>query len=185
MSTIQNIEQLPNVLVKNRCLLPETSGVYFVVTIAGRLLYIGKSRNMRQRWITNHHRIEQLHPQNAKIHWMELSEDQIDDTEKTLIAHFKPVLNGRRITKSEGENHATTNYLGATMNPQITLLTEQNREKLPNTRIDWDVLEKIGEIQEWVSPKIGKKISHREIVGAAITEYYERLKKLVRKGENK
>ncbi len=96
VATIQ-VTDLPCCNIEQRGDLPECKAIYFVLSEAGRILYIGKSVNLFQRWI-GHHRLPQFGEMMVKIAWLELSAD-VDNAalhaiEKECIKHFKPLTNG-------------------------------------------------------------------------------------------
>lgn len=65
---------LPSLPLADRKQLPDYGAVYFVLE-RDAVLYIGKTRNLQQRWAT-HHRWHQLRGLNGDIRvaWMECSE---------------------------------------------------------------------------------------------------------------
>lgn len=86
-----DLNALPRVSVSQRRKLPETAGVYFVLTNDLQLLYIGSTIKLRRRWATAHHK-EHKFEQAAFIAW--LSTDDYVTLELSLIAQFNPPLNG-------------------------------------------------------------------------------------------
>ncbi|SKB14774.1 hypothetical protein PL11201_680050 [Planktothrix sp. PCC 11201] len=82
------ITNLPQVSIKDRHFLPRTSGIYFVVNELGEVLYIGKTKNLRQRW-QNHHLINY----NWRIVYFEAEYCSLPGLETQLIRKFLPRLN--------------------------------------------------------------------------------------------
>ena len=67
MSADEHILQLPHISLKSRTLLPEESGIYYVVDETSIIWYIGKAKNLRTRWTgDSHHRLDQLQKQRKK-----------------------------------------------------------------------------------------------------------------------
>jgi predicted GIY-YIG superfamily endonuclease len=88
---------LPRVSLRLKDLLPENSGVYYVLDETNTVWYIGKAKNLRKRWQgKTHHRIIQLQAQRQKhfsIYYEQISEFQLDNIEKQQIAKYQPHLN--------------------------------------------------------------------------------------------
>jgi hypothetical protein len=88
---------LPRVSLRFKDLLPEYSGVYYVLDETNTVWYIGKAKNIRKRWQgKTHHRIIQLEAQRQKhfsIYYEPVSEFQLDNIEKQQIAKYHPHLN--------------------------------------------------------------------------------------------
>jgi excinuclease UvrABC nuclease subunit len=86
---------LPSKPVKKLKELPPTAGVYYI-TALWIVLYVGKAKNLRSRWRTDHHRYQQfklLHP-FGRLHYQILALAQIGNYEKKQIARFQPAWNG-------------------------------------------------------------------------------------------
>ena len=62
-----SILNLPKVALEVKQLLPEYSGIYYVLDEVNTVWYIGKAKNIRKRWQGKaHHRIYQLEAQKKK-----------------------------------------------------------------------------------------------------------------------
>ena len=74
-------------------LLPERPGVYFV-HIGNKVLYIGKARNLKRRWV-NHQKFPALDEMvgDITISYLVMSEDLLTDMERGFITMFDPPLN--------------------------------------------------------------------------------------------
>ncbi len=86
---------LPSKPVKKLKELPPDAGVYYI-TALWIVLYVGKAKNLRNRWKTNHHRYQQfklLHP-FGRLHYKVLAASQITSYEKSEITKFRPAWNG-------------------------------------------------------------------------------------------
>lgn len=93
-----DISTLPSVAFSSRHELPSESGIYFALSAAGEVLYIGKAANIADRWI-RHHRSQQMQEiASARIAWLTISEtDMLADVERALITYFAPPLNGSSV----------------------------------------------------------------------------------------
>ena len=89
---------LPSLPLTSRSGLPTCPAVYFALE-GDRVLYVGRSGNLQQRWIT-HHRYSQLKGlNNVRIAWLECSDPSLlPEIEAALICHFLPPLNGSAVT---------------------------------------------------------------------------------------
>jgi len=91
------ILQLSNVILKDKHLLPESSGIYYVIDETNNVWYIGKSKNICKRWQGKaHHRIYQLQVHKKKkftIYYEPVSESELDRVEKQRIEKYHPHLN--------------------------------------------------------------------------------------------
>lgn len=92
-----NILALPKVVLQAKQILPEYSGIYYVLDEANNVWYIGKAKNLRKRWQGKaHHRIYQLEAQKKKhftIYYEQVSKTQLDNIEKQRIEKYHPHLN--------------------------------------------------------------------------------------------
>ena len=98
---LEKILNFPSLPFQHRDLLPEDSGLYFVVVYINnpQLIYIGKTNNINKRWI-NHHRIPELNlltklSLNVDICWLEtrVTEEILAKWEQSLIRTLCPILN--------------------------------------------------------------------------------------------
>lgn len=89
--------------LRQRALLPSTSGIYFVTNESNYLLYIGKATNLQSRWAGGgHHRYKQLARKGLDkitISYVLAPVAQLDDLERQYIAALKPLLNNGRVKK--------------------------------------------------------------------------------------
>lgn len=88
---------LPNIELKNKNLLPDYSGIYFVIDENKLVWYIGQAKNLRERWkAKTHHRIFQLLSQKKKkffIYFKQVEIAQLNQEEKSAITLYNPQLN--------------------------------------------------------------------------------------------
>jgi excinuclease UvrABC nuclease subunit len=92
-----DLYSLPLLPLINRSQLPAKAGIYFVLDEYKTPLYIGRSNNIKSRWI-GHHRLSELRNiSGINIAWLEISDPVLlSDTEAALIEWFNPVLNGKK-----------------------------------------------------------------------------------------
>ena len=97
-----NLVNLPSVKLLEKDKLPTTAGIYFAVDSSDRLWYIGKARDLNQRWI-NHHRYHQLEKINRKtpiiLKWHECENDEniLTQLENYFIETYHPELNQTKV----------------------------------------------------------------------------------------
>jgi hypothetical protein len=105
MHADEYILQLSHIPLKSRELLPEQSGIYYVLDEKSIIWYIGQAKNLRSRWAgESHHRLYQLQKQRNKqltIYYELLSESQLDVTERQRIEQYNPQLNGTKVNKKK------------------------------------------------------------------------------------
>ena len=82
-------QSVPSLPITERSKLPNTAAIYFVFTLDNKLLYIGQTSNLRQRW-AQHHRYQQFIEASSqtRIGWFAFGEefkDSLLDIEKELI----------------------------------------------------------------------------------------------------
>jgi predicted GIY-YIG superfamily endonuclease len=92
-----DILNLNKVVLQAKQILPEYSGIYYVLDETNNVWYIGKAKNLRKRWQGKaHHRIYQLESQKKKyftIYYEQVRESQLDSIEKQRIEKYHPHLN--------------------------------------------------------------------------------------------
>lgn len=112
---------MPSLFLAQRAKLPETSGIYFAIDALGQIQYIGRSVNIRNRWLGHHRKSELEIFDNVRIAWIEIADTTLlDQIERTLIQHFAPPLNGARTqVKSKIDDKPMTQL--PTITPAATL----------------------------------------------------------------
>ncbi|HEY9598423.1 MAG TPA: helix-turn-helix domain-containing protein [Cyanophyceae cyanobacterium] len=79
--------------------MPSIAGIYFAIDSSGRIQYIGRSVNLRQRWLAHHKKAQLGQIGEISLVWLEVSETWLlPEIESALIDWFKPLLN-RGVTK--------------------------------------------------------------------------------------
>lgn len=92
---VSEILLLPSLPLSDKRLLPQVSGVYFVLDVNDVILYIGQSGNVRSRW-TAHDQLNALREAvRPRIHWCECEAGERIEAEDGCIYRFRPALNLR------------------------------------------------------------------------------------------
>jgi hypothetical protein len=103
--------------LKMKDILPEYSGIYYVVDASNTVWYIGQAQNIRKRWQgKSHHRIHQLiyqKNQDFRIFCEPVPVKQLSDVETARISAYRPHLNNTP-TKPK-KVHPTENLLRETI----------------------------------------------------------------------
>ncbi|MBE9224018.1 GIY-YIG nuclease family protein [Phormidium sp. LEGE 05292] len=101
MKADEHILKLVHIGLKYRDLLPEKSGIYYVLDEQSIVWYIGQAKNLRSRWSgNNHHRLYQLQKQRKKqftIYYELISQLQLDAIERQHIEQYNPQLNRTKV----------------------------------------------------------------------------------------
>jgi predicted GIY-YIG superfamily endonuclease len=117
MNTTEDILQLPHIGLNSRALLPEQSGIYYVLDETSIIWYIGQAQNLRSRWAgDSHHRLYQLQKQRKKqltIYYELVAKSQLDAIEQQRIENYNPQLNGTKVKKKN--LHPTETLLRETL----------------------------------------------------------------------
>lgn len=113
--SLEEVLKLPNVHFIDRTLLPNESGIYFVIFEAQkqRLAYVGKAENLRMRW-AGHHREAELWLLTClgipvDIAWIEVEKEYLKTAEKFLIEVFRPPLNDIHTLETKRRNLVRNN----------------------------------------------------------------------------
>jgi len=111
-SSMKAVLALERVHFRDRDLLPESPGIYFVLYGESklRLAYLGRAANIHQRWI-GHHRLPEFSlltmlGLNVEIAWHHLVDDkELAEAEHFLISALSPPLNDG-MTLTAGRNRS-------------------------------------------------------------------------------
>ncbi|MCC5638585.1 GIY-YIG nuclease family protein [Nostoc sp. CHAB 5844] len=102
---------MPSLPLASRKNLPGCPAIYFVLD-GDRILYVGKTNNLWQRWIT-HHRFLQLSSMGdlISIAWLECEDiSRLDALEKQLITALQPELNSKNLNENLRGKRGDPNY---------------------------------------------------------------------------
>ena len=94
---------VPSLRIMERAKLPKVAAIYFVITPSNKLLYIGQSKNLFNRWL-QHHRYQQFieTSPDSRVVWFEF-----DDSERESI----PLIEGELIKLLDSEYNWTQTTL--------------------------------------------------------------------------
>jgi hypothetical protein len=102
-----SINQHPHLDLKSRELLPESSGIYYILDDDNIVWYIGKAKNLKVRWTgAGHHRLAQLQKQVKKrliVYYELVPEPILDQTERQRIEQHSPQLNGTKVKSQKSK----------------------------------------------------------------------------------
>lgn len=102
-----NLSALPSVSLDNRKRLPQTAGIYMAIDAAETVQYIGRSNNLRKRWLQHH--CQGYIANGGQIAYLEVNDvSLLPEIEKALILWFDPPLNqqlrAKKVTVKVGKN---------------------------------------------------------------------------------
>jgi hypothetical protein len=101
MNADEYILQLCNFGLNSRELLPESSGIYYVLDEKCIIWYVGQAKNLRNRWAgESHHRFYQLQKERKKlftIYYELVAQSQLNTLEQQRIEQYNPQLNGTKV----------------------------------------------------------------------------------------
>ena len=89
------------VSITNLQALPQVSGIYKVIGIDNKVLYVGQAKNIYQRWHKGHHKISEILSvcgTDAYIEWVEIPEWLLNRAENSAISFYKPPLNRKNVS---------------------------------------------------------------------------------------
>ena len=123
VSAIDVLQQLESVPLLHRSQLPSVAAVYLVYQ-SDRLLYIGRTENLKQRWSQHHRQNQFAELEDVRIAWFPCTEDA-PLLESTLIELLEPEFNGQKQTGD-----------------RVQVLFRWNSEKLKQLK-DWAASERL------------------------------------------
>lgn len=88
-----NISSLPSLPLESRKDFPEETCIYFAIDSQDTIQYIGRTQNLRQRWMGHHcqHRLTGMG--GVRIAYLSVNVELLDSVEAALIEWFCPPLN--------------------------------------------------------------------------------------------
>ena len=163
------ILQLPKVSLQAKQLLPEYSGIYYLLDQTNTVWYIGKAVNIRKRWQGKaHHRINQLKAQKKHftIHYEPVSRTQLGEVEKQRIEKYQPHLNASPVKTKKVRPTETLlrETIAAIADFAFILGVEPPRKEVASQiHVDWLVKKKV----------VGLSVIHIYLDIAALKEKFE------------
>lgn len=99
---------MPSLLLSQRAYLPATAGIYFAIDSLDQIQYIGRSVNIRNRWLGHHRKPELEILGNVRIAWVEIEDlTLLSQIEQMCIDYFDPPLNGLRSQDTKIKNNTS------------------------------------------------------------------------------
>lgn len=153
--------QLPSTPLTDRKKLPTCVAIYFAIDANGRILYVGKARNLAARW-KNHHRLPQLkeidRASPVRIAWQAWNEENLSEAERRLITNFQPLLNNTEVETPEIiPSEVTLKQFLKTFSRRLIILgiETKNPDKLLNVYLkydwtDWSARGTAAKIKEYI-----------------------------------
>lgn len=95
-----NLSELPYVDLLQLEKLPTCSGIYFATDSQDRILYVGLSVNLAERWKDHHrlHQLQEIHKNSpVRISWLVWTESDLSTVEKYFIDRYQPLLNKTKV----------------------------------------------------------------------------------------
>ena len=88
-----NPDTFPWVKLEDRAQLPEIRACYFVLH-GDQVLYIGRTKDLKKRWVSHHILRNYKLPDSIKIAWYEAQPNwSLEKMERSLIKDYKPTIN--------------------------------------------------------------------------------------------
>lgn len=87
---------LPSVPLESRRDLPTDPCIYFAIDGQGLVQYVGKAKNLRNRWGGHHHYNDFTRMSNVRIAYIAVDVDLLSAVERSFIEWIAPPLNGRK-----------------------------------------------------------------------------------------
>lgn len=79
--------------------LPQISGIYKITNHQGKVLYIGQSKNVHQRWKKGHHVLGKIIAKypvtEIYIEWVQVPEWLLNRAENTAVTFYQPEFNNK------------------------------------------------------------------------------------------
>lgn len=99
-----DLSTLPWLPLEEKSAFPKQSAIYFAIDSQGDIQYIGRSVNVKQRWM-QHHKFDELQAiGGVRIAYLFLDADLLSIVEAALIEWFHPPLN-ERFARNPIKNH--------------------------------------------------------------------------------
>lgn len=130
-------DKLPvNSYAELRKLVPDISCVYFIYS-GNELIYIGKSRSLKHRFVAHHRALDFETLPNLSIQWEQMDEEEIHSAETSYIKTLSPRLN-EHIGVHRGNWRRVNIYI---KNPRV--VEWLSKQESPSLEIERIILDKI------------------------------------------
>ena len=127
-----DLSTLPALALESRKNMPRVSGVYFVRSASGKVLYIGRTTNLYQRW-ANHHRARQLKSlTGVTVVWLVIDDQaMLDAIEAACIAYYAPTMNGT-VAREEGDDNMVLLRIPTDLYNEVAAWAKQDERSINN-----------------------------------------------------
>jgi len=134
--------------LRNRSLLPDIPGIYFITDEQNQMLYIGQAKNLRKRWAgKTHHRYKQFARKGLDkvyIYYIEAPLSELDNLEKKYIEEIKPLQNDTKVKeylpKKSPKLSELQRLLKLANTPLFPSVKFDNINGVTVPREDWDMI---------------------------------------------
>jgi excinuclease UvrABC nuclease subunit len=151
---------------KDRKLLPNVSAVYAVKS-EKEVLYVGSTWTLRKRF-TSHSQKFAFETYKANlIEWIEVSNENLVETERLWIRELKPTLNKTASRKTKKREHQHSNYFifaGPSMRDEALDLLKQYMEGKPVEKTFATIANEIEVSISWLNHFIKGKINNPGVI---------------------
>lgn len=98
-----DLSKLPWLPLEEKAAFPRKAAIYFAIDSLGKVLYIGRSVNVHQRW-EKHHKYDELSKiNNVRISYLFFDDvELLPEVESVLMDWFDPPLNRVRTVRGNG-----------------------------------------------------------------------------------
>ena len=98
-----DLSKLPWLPLEEKAAFPRKAAIYFAIDSLGKVLYIGRSVNVHQRW-EQHHKYDELSKlNNVRISYLFFDDvELLPELESALMDWFDPPLNRVRTVRGNG-----------------------------------------------------------------------------------
>lgn len=136
-STIKLFE-LPSLPLEWYKALPKCAAIYIAYKSEQEILYVGRSTNIQNRWVSHHLYVQLQEIGNVQLAWIEVSDiSMLSAVESALIEYYQPPLNfapgSPRKALTRLRNQAGLRVIDVALELDISESTVRNWEKGRNT----------------------------------------------------
>lgn len=142
ITTSEVLQKLKSVPLLHGNQLPAVPAIYFVYQ-RERLLHIGRTMNLHQRWIIHHRRREFAKLEGVRIAWFDCDEKSLAELEKSQIELLEPEINSEAV-KSEHSALIQFRLSGAELEALIAHQAEGESLNLAAQRLMKERLRQLG-----------------------------------------
>lgn len=177
------VQTLPSMPLSKRREFPACPAIYLVVGEDQKVLYIGRTVNLRQRWKTHHKYSAFSGINGVRLAWLEVTDLYLlPPIEEGLIKHFKPPHNTSRIAQ-EVHTRFKCNLNGLMVKKGVTLATLSKETGIHHTTlsalanntslgIDWDTF---STLYQYFNCQSDRELIEFEKIGIDLDRYVQKV----------